>query len=56
MAKYGSDDLKIEVDNDGDSLIDMSQHVEEINDVINHDTGDDTWQQAGRENRCGVFF
>jgi len=31
MAKYGSDDLKIEVDNSGGTLVDMSAHITEIN-------------------------
>lgn len=30
MAKYGSDDLKIEVDNSAGSLVDLSQYVTEI--------------------------
>lgn len=31
MAKYGSDDLKVEFDNSGGTLVDMSAHVIEIN-------------------------
>ena len=33
MSKYGSSSLKIEVDNSSGSLVDMSQHVLEINGV-----------------------
>ena len=31
MAKYGSDDLKVEVDNSGGTLVDVTAHVTEIN-------------------------
>ncbi|KKL83225.1 hypothetical protein LCGC14_1976880 [marine sediment metagenome] len=33
MAKYGSDDLKVEVDNASDTLVDLSQYVDEIDGV-----------------------
>lgn len=33
MAKYGSDDAKIEVDNSGGSLVDLSDYITEINEV-----------------------
>lgn len=33
MAKYGSDDLTIEIDNSGGTLVDMTSHITEINDV-----------------------
>lgn len=31
MAKYGSDDLKIEVDNSGASLVDLSNYIDTVN-------------------------
>ena len=33
MAKYGSKDLKIEVDNSSDTLVDLSQYITGINGV-----------------------
>ena len=33
MAKYGSPDLKIEVDNAGGTLVDMSAYIETVNEV-----------------------
>lgn len=33
MATYGSDDLKIEIDNASGTLVDMTSHITEINDV-----------------------
>lgn len=33
MAKYGSDDVVIEVDNSGGSLVDLSQYIDTINEI-----------------------
>lgn len=33
MAKYGSDDVVIEVDNSGGTLVDLSQYIDTINEI-----------------------
>ena len=33
MAKYGSDEVKIEVDNDGGTAQDMSEYIDEVNEI-----------------------